>query len=451
MKQFIQNIAYTLLILITGLTPTALKAQTLQGQVPHLRPYDQTGINYFETIKKDSTPYDGMKFRIGAGFAQEFQSLKEQNYLGSDKSSANTSLYKISPGFNQAMANLYTDFLLADGVHLNLTLYLSTRHHNETWVKGGYLQFDKLPLKGQFFADLMKYTTIKLGQYEVDYGDQHFRRTDAGNAIYNPFIENYIVDAFATEIGGEVTVQNKGLFGVVGVTNGMLKASIDSVARNAANGNIRKNPAIYAKVGIDKQLCDVVRLRLSASGYHIASSPSNDLYFGDRAGSNYWMVMEKPYTVPASGTSAYEGDGFSGRLNPGFGYKVDAAMLNGFVKIAGLEIFGTYEHAEGRGVSEKRNRSMNQYAVDGIYRFGWNPKKDNLYVGVRYNGVTTQLANMKNDITVNRLAAAGGWFLTKNVLLKGEYVTQKYLDFPTGDIRNGGKFWGYVVSAVVGF
>src|SRR5579871_1980416 len=296
MKKFIQNIAYSLLLL-AGFAPSVLRAQQLQGQIPYLRPYDKTGINSFEPKKKDSIPFDGVKVRIGAGFTQEFQSLKEKNWIGE---TSNNGMYGISPGFNQAEANLYTDFLLADGIHLNVGLYLSTRHHNETWVRGGYLQFDKLPFKGQVWSDIMKYTTIKLGQFEVDYGDAHFRRTDGGHAFYNPFIENYIVDAFATEIGGEVLVQNKGVFGLIGMTNGMLKASIDSVAKTAQNGQVRKNPAIYAKIGIDRQVSDLVRLRFSASGYHIASSPSNDLYFGDRAGSSYWMVMEKPYVVPAS-------------------------------------------------------------------------------------------------------------------------------------------------------
>ena len=294
----------------------------------------------------------------------------------------------------------------------------------------------------------MKYTTIKLGQMEINYGDQHFRRTDGGHALYNPFIENYIVDAFATEIGGEVTVQNKGVFAMVGLTNGMLKASIDSVTQNAQNGNIRKNPAIYGKIGIDRQVSQLVRLRASASYYHIASSPSNDLYFGDRAGSSYWMVMEKPYTVPASGQSAYEGDAFSGRLNPGFGYKVDAMMFNGFAKIAGFELFGTFEHGQGRGTTETSDRQFNQYAVDGVYRFGHN---DNLFLGARYNGVTAELKGIPSPVTINRFAAAGGWFLTKEVMIKGEWVTQSYNDFPTNDYRNAGKFYGYVIAATIGF
>jgi hypothetical protein len=443
MKRIIQNIAYSLLI--AGFAPIALHAQTLQGKIPNLRPYDQSGINTFET-KKDTATFDGAKIRLGAGFTQEFQSLKDQNYMG--KSGSNNGLYKLSPGFNQAMANLYTDFLLADGIHLNLSLYLSTRHHNETWVRGGYLQFDKLPFKGQIWQDIMRYTTIRVGQMEINYGDQHFRRTDGGHAFYNPFIENYIVDAFATEIGGEVYVQNKGVFGMVGVTNGMLKASIDSVAQTTQNGNIRKNPALYGKIGIDRQVSQLVRLRASASVYHINSSPSNDLFFGDRAGSSYWMVMEKPYVVPASGTSAYEGDGFSGRLNPGFGYKVDALMLNGFAKIGGFELFGTFEHAQGRGTTETADRQFNQYAVDGVYRFGHN---ENLFLGARYNGVTAELKGISQPVTINRFAAAAGWFLTRNVLLKGEWVTQSYLDFPTADYRNSGKFYGYVIAATVGF
>ncbi len=430
--------------IIAAFLPFGTFAQLLQGKIPCTRPYDQTGINYFEA-RKDSIPFAGPTLRIGAGFTQEFQNLKDQNHLGKG---GNNGLYHLSPGFNTAMANLYMDFMLGDGIHLNLTAYLSTRHHNETWVKGGYLQFDKLPFKGQIWQDIMKYTTIKIGQMEINYGDQHFRRTDGGHAMYNPFIENYIVDAFGTEIGGEVYVQKNGVFGMVGATNGMLDASIDSVATTPQNGAIKKNPAIYAKLGIDRQLSSLVRLRLSASFYHENSSPANDLYFGDRAGSSYWMVMEKPYTVPANGESAYEGDAFSGRLNPGFGYKVDALMLNGFAKIAGLELFGTFEHSQGRTSTETANRQFNQYAIDGVYRFGHN---ENLFVGVRYNGVTAELKGISSPITINRFASSAGWFLTKNVMVKAEYVTQSYLDFPVADYRNGGKFNGYVVAATVGF
>ncbi len=115
------------------------------------------------------------------------------------------SLETLTNGFALPMANLNVDAQLADGVRMNITTYLSSRHHEDTWVKGGYIQFDKLLfLKSDLIDALMKNITIKVGQFDVDYGDQHYRRSDGGNTIYNPFIENYIMDEFATEMGAEV-------------------------------------------------------------------------------------------------------------------------------------------------------------------------------------------------------------------------------------------------------
>lgn len=127
---------------------------------------------------------------------------------------------------------------------------------------------------------------------------------------------------------------------------------------------------------------------------------------------------------------------------------MDALQLNGFLKLAGLELFGTYEAAKGRTKSETSERKVFQTAADVLYRFG---KTEKLYVGLRYNTVNAELAGMANDVSINRVAVAGGWFLTKNILLKGEIVDQKYNDFPTTDHRNGGKIKGYVIEAVVGF
>lgn len=122
-------------------------------------------------------------------------------------------------------------------------------------------------------------------------------------------------------------------------------------------------------------------------------------------------------------------------------------MLNVFLKVKGLELFGTYETAQGRTKTETAERKANQLAGELIYRFA----KDRLYVGGRYNTVTARLAGFANDVTVNRVVGAAGWFLTRNVLLKAELVNQQYKDFPAADYRAGGKFKGYVVEAVVGF
>ena len=467
MKKTNLKATIAVVMMCIGLAPIVVMAQ--QPKIGHLRAYDQSGINVFEESKSDSVPFDGVKVRWGAGFTQQFQNLKHENSGAASSnvgafsggvSTPGNKLKVITAGFQTAQANLFMDVQLADGVRLNVTSYLSSKHHNETWVKGGYIQFDKLPLKGKLFEDIMKYTTVKIGHFEVDYGDEHYRRTDGGQALYNPFMEGNIMDEFATEIGGEVYVKKNGFFGLFGLSNGMIKGNVDSLyAASNPDGELHKSPSIHLKLGLDKKLSDDLRVRLSASYYGNQSCGSNTLFGGDRTGSNYQYVMELNSTNPSSATGAGTGLAFSGRLNPGFSKKINAFMINEFVKYKGFELFGTQEVSSGRTASETSTRKANQYSVEGLYRFG---SAEKVFLGVRYNTVKAQLANSKNglgtailfngnDVTVNRFAIAGGWFLTKSVLLKAEYVNQVYNDFPTADYRSTGKFSGYVVEAVVGF
>jgi hypothetical protein len=436
----------SLSLIVLGLLPAALMAQ--QPKLSNFRAYDKTGINQFETGKADTVPFDGLKVRFGAGFTQQFQNLKHENpgALNNTGTGANR-LYPLQNGFMTAQANLYIDAQLADGIKLNVTNYMSSRHHNEFWVKGGYIQFDKVPFKGKFWDDLMKLATIKIGHMEVNYGDQHFRRSDGGGTLYNPFMDNHIVDQFATEIGGEVYLQKNGIFGMIGLTNGMIKGHIDSTYATVQDPSTKRNPSLYLKAGIDKKINEDVRIRVTGSFYTNSSQAGSGLtlYGGDRTGSNYQQVMEKgvPGALPA-----YTAVAFSGRFNPGFSKKINAGMLNVFVKVKGLEIFGTLESAKGRTKTEVDDRKMTQSVIEGVYRIG---KNENFFIGAKYNAVKARLAGMTNDVKVNRTSFAAGWFLTKNVLLKGEIVTQKYLDFPSSDYRALGKFNGYVIEAIVGF
>jgi hypothetical protein len=125
-------------------------------------------------------------------------------------------------------------------------------------------------------------------------------------------------------------------------------------------------------------------------------------------------------------------------------------MINPFLKFHGLEVFGSYETIKGRTNSEKNGdeRKFNQVAVEGLYRF---LKDEQAYVGARYIQAKGRLVAYTQDITINRLAFAAGWFPTKNMMLKGEYVTQEYKDFARTDYRNGAKFGGFVIEAIVGF
>lgn len=437
------------IVICINMIPGILKSQ--QVPIQYFRPNDKSGINIFETTKYDTIQFDGLKVRIGGNFAQDFQVLNHENdamfSATTNTPVINTNqLIKLTPGFNLAMANLNFDVQLADGVRLNLTSYVSTRHHPETWVKAGYIQFDKLSFfKNKMIDSLMKHITIKVGDLEVNYGDQHFRRSDGGNAIYNPFVENYIMDEFATEIGGEIYYHAKnGIMAMGGMTNGQLNPTIIASTKiDSVTGDLNKySPAFLAKLGYDKQLTKNFRLRITGSVYSIKSTSGNTLFFGDRAGSHYFLVGENT-------TATASGNAWSGRYNPMFSQQVNTFVFNSFIKYNGLEFFGTYEISKGRIITEKNMRQATQYAADLIYRFPFNV--ENFWVGVRYNSLTVELPFNSNNIMINRIVGSVGYFLTKNIVIKIEYVNQQYKNFQKTDIRSKAKFYGYMVEAAVAF
>ncbi|MEX2376067.1 MAG: hypothetical protein WD942_10865 [Dehalococcoidia bacterium] len=417
-------------------TEDAMAASTAPAiRIQYFRPQDQRGINVFEPPKAAGAPYNGFQLDWGAAFTQQFQALDHGNAAAErlvGDIDAN-SLIDIGPGFNNAAANLYLNAQLAPGIRVALTTYLSSRHHPEAWVKDGYLLVDESPLKVKALEDLMDYVTLRVGHFEVNYGDAHFRRSDNGNAVYNPFVGNYILDAFTTEIGAEAYLRDGPFLAMAGITGGEIRGG---VTRPDDRGF-----AYLGKLGVDQQVSTDLRVRLTGSVYTTGKSISNTLYGGDRAGSRYFMVMEN--------TQATESAQFtSGLINPGLRNEVTAFQLNPFVKYRGLELFGVLEQAEGRAANEAADRSWNQYAADVVYRF---LPQEQLYVGGRYNVATGPLQGMTTDVRVDRVQFGAGWFVTPNLLLKGEYVTQGYDDFPLADIRHEGEFDGLMIEGVVSF
>jgi hypothetical protein len=186
-----------------SLVATLVYSSLALAQQPDLqfyRPNNKQGLNVFETTKQDTVEYDGIKVRVGGDFAMQFQGLSQSNDA--------ENLVELGNNFNLPTANLNIDAQLMDGMKLHLRTYLSSRNHVEAWIKGGNIQIDKLDfIKPGFMENIMDVTTIRIGLDELDYGDAHYRRTDNARGIYNPFVGNYIMDAFTTEVFGEVTLQ----------------------------------------------------------------------------------------------------------------------------------------------------------------------------------------------------------------------------------------------------
>lgn len=422
MKTIIRNSTLAVLLLI-GLN---IYAQKNNRSLDNYREPDKNGINVFEAPKDTLSTFDNVKVRIGGSSTLQFQALDHENSGVAD-------LIDIGYNFNLATANLDLDVALYDGVRMHLRTYLSSRHHPEPYVKGGYFQIDKLDfIKEGFMEDFMKYTTIKVGHMENNYGDAHFRRSDNAQAIYNPFVGNLIMDAFTTEVGAELYYRRNGFIGMIGFTNGKLNQAVNNPDTGGAS--------FLAKLGYDNQINDDLRLRLTGSLYNTGQVATSYLYSADRAGSRYYLVLENP---AATTSSAFR----SGRYNPNLKNKITAIMFNPFLKYKGLEFFGTIETSKGKADTEVEERTAKQFAGELIYRFG---NTENFYIGGRYNKVDAEDPS-GSDIEISRLQLGAGWFMTKNILLKAEYVNQKYDGFAAGTILEDGKFNGLMAEAVISF
>ena len=94
----------------------------------------------FEEPKVESESFTKVKVEVGGDFAIQYQALDHE---------ANNPAYPLivlGSNLNLPTANFNLNTLLAPGIKVNLETYLSSRHHNEAWVKGGYLLIDKMPI-----------------------------------------------------------------------------------------------------------------------------------------------------------------------------------------------------------------------------------------------------------------------------------------------------------------
>lgn len=456
---------YFLAVALTSMA--AANAQVSFGNMQNQISRSKDGINVFD-VQKDDKEFKGMSVDLGGAFNMDFQAINSFNdqpatFVAPSKITGYR-LMNTENNFVLPAADMTIGAQLFDGVRVNLDIYLASRHHNDTYARGGYLQIDKLDfIKKDFLANFMKYATIKIGQMENNFGDAHFRSSDNGSTLRNSFVGNNIMNAFSTEMGIEVYYKRNGWVSMLGATNGNLNQGTQEVVfTTGPNTNTVVSPSILAKFGYDKQIDKDLRVRLTGSYYHNANLGNSNIYSSSRSGFGFWGVLNN---------NAYKNNGVDvaasynststpeATFNPNFKNWATSIMINPFVKYKGLELFGTVELASGgdkAGVDAKR--TADQYSGELIYRFG---KTEQFYIGGKYNTVSGKLSNADaKKVTVDRLESSIGWFMTKNIVAKLDYVNQNYKDYtqfvgnvPTGNANNfyGGQFKGLVFEAAISF
>jgi|GEM_PF-1132879 hypothetical protein len=92
-----------------------------------------------------------------------------------------------------------------------------------------------------------------------------------------------------------------------------------------------------------------------------------------------------------------------------------------------MNLFATYKRAElllplKQQAGQTYRMVLNSRIINSqLKAFITLSDKEQYYLGVRYDEGTNQLSQ-----SVNRIQLAAGWYLTKNIILKTEYVDQKY-------------------------
>ena len=372
------------------------------------------------------------------------QTLDHKNVFNS----SGAALAKVEPGFQNAFGDLgfIGKFGKKQEIEVVFDLYLSSRNHpSQTYGNEGYMILHGVPENLQslkFLEPILDKVDIKAGHFLVDFGDNKDHRSNNAIVQKNPLVGNFVVDPNIVSIGMQINSKPGARLGwLVGVNNGTTTEDW-SVGRGfAANGKVFIYP--------------IKSLRLSAS-YMTANQSDNpnktgggsqlQMFTGNRSGERYAGVMG--------------GGQAPGNVFPQAGEKFSAAQLDLTYDADGfpIKLYGHVGRTQDKDINGSAagapEETWNYYAGDVLYKI--TPA---LYAAARYSAATTdRLAGRETDGKVNRIQVGGGFWLTKNMLMKLEYVTQKYSGFRQGDMVNNGiqawrdpEFNGFVAEVSFAF
>lgn len=365
---------------------------------------------------------DATKLYITLATVGTAQALDHKNVFDSK----GVALAKIEPGFQNAFGDLgfAGKFGKKGELEVVFDLYLSSRNHpSQTYGNEGYMILHGVPenldsLK--FLEPILARVDIKAGHMLVDFGDSAQHRSNNAIVQKNPLIGNFVIDPNIVSIGMQVNSKPGARYGyVLGISNGTTTEDW-SVGRGFSY-----NGKLYANV--------IDGLRTSVS-YIAADSSDNpnktgggsqmQMFTGNRSGERYAGVLG--------------GGQAPGNIFPQAGEKFSAAQVDltydkkGFpIKVYG-HVGRTQDKDINGSVAGTPEETWNYYAADVKYEL--TPA---IYAAARYSGAaTSMLAGKDSDGKVTRIQVGGGLWLTRNLLMKVEYVQQKYRGFASGEMVN---------------
>jgi hypothetical protein len=360
----------------------------------------------------DHTRYDEMNAKIatGPGFelftgmtsAGRFQALQQKDVV----TAAGVRPARLEPGFQTAWGSFE---FLADfegQLEVYFDVYLSTKAHaNQLQGHEGYMLMRSLPAplgEMPILEKLMSIVDVKAGQFDIDFGDHRYRRTDNARGQRNPFIGNTLLDPSATEVGVEIISKPTTINWLVGVGSG------------SETGTFEKDRGLssHAKVWMNFD-----NLRFSGSAYYLdhntVSTSFSNLYRASRSGGQY--------------NGIFDNGNAPGNILIGAGKSLAAYQADATWHSRKVEVYSHVGHvSENVATGEE---SWLYTTLDGVYRF-----TDRLYVDARYNvAFADKLRGFSSDGRVERIQIGGGYWLFKSILFKLEFASERMSGFAVRD------------------
>ena len=372
------------------------------------------------------------------------QTLNHKNVFNAQ----GAALPEIEPGFQTAFGNLgfIGIFGAKQEIEVVFDMYLSSRNHpSSTYGNEGYIIMRGVPenLKSlSFLEPVLERVDLKAGHFLVDFGDNRYHRSNNAIVQNNPLVGNFVVDPNIVSIGMQLSSKPGTRYGwLLGLSNGTTTEDW-SVGRGfAGNAKLFFNPVKPIRASVSYMTADQ-----SDNPNKSGGGSQLQMFTGNRSGERYAGVMG--------------GGQAPGNVFPQAGEKFSAAQFDlTFDKPAfPVKLYGHVGQTKDADLNGSMPGSpeeeWNYFAGDVVYEF--TPA---LYAAARYSGaMTDMLAGRPTDGKVNRVQVGGGFWLTKNMLAKLEYVQQKYTGFGQGDMVNNNiqawhdpEFSGFVAEVSFSF
>lgn len=350
------------------------------------------------------------------------QALTHENVYGAN----GQKLGQLSPGFQTAFGDLgfIGKFGRNEEIEVVFDMYLSSRNHpSQTYGNEGYIIMRGVPENLEsirFLKPILDRVDLKAGHFLINFGDGLQRRSNNAIVQKNPLVGNFVIDPNIVSIGMELSNKpNQRINWVVGAFNGTTTEDFNDNRGFGYHGKLSINPVKSVRTSFSYVTSD----QSGNPPKGQAGGSSTQMFSGNRSGERYAGVLG--------------GGQAPGGIFPQGGEKFSAAQFDvTFKGSTPLELYGHYGRTQDLDLNGSLpgapEEKWTYYAGDVVWRF-----TKNVYAAARYSAADAEAIGGKlSNGSVERYQLGGGLWLTRNLLVKFEYVDQQYGGFNIGEMVN---------------